>query len=79
VRRGFNDHLRKFTPSIAGYREKKRIFPVGARATCGRCQRLNQKNVEKSYLADGENVVYIQALEKWPHRKVDVNQATPKI
>jgi len=30
------------TPSIAGYREKKRIFPVGARATCGGVKKLNE-------------------------------------
>jgi hypothetical protein len=62
------------TPSIAGYREKKRILPVGASATCPKRSEINYiKELFNSYLTYSENNIYIQALEEGPHSEVDIN------
>lgn len=40
---------------------------------------LGEGRVGKGYLADGEDVVDVQALEEGPHGEVDVDQTAPEV
>lgn len=58
---------------MAGYREKKRILPVGASAIYRGFQQGAFFVDFNYYLAYTQDVINIQALEERPHREIDVN------